>query len=59
MLALTLNHRRIAELLRQDEELREDLQNARTADEAACYRADLHAVQHSLWLAGYTPEAEA
>jgi len=59
MLALLPQRKRIAELLREDEQLREDLQNATSKDEADGIRADLYAVQHSLFLAGYSPEGEA
>lgn len=53
------NASRIRELLRDLEDCREDLANARTAEEAADVRANMNACQHSLWLAGYSPEEEA
>jgi len=52
------NAQRIAQLLEEDRELREMLFEATNPDERECYRQDLHAVQHSLWLAGYSPEDE-
>lgn len=52
------NHRHIADLLRQDEEAREMLATTTNPDVAACCRADLETIRHSLWLAGWSPEPE-
>ena len=50
---------RIRGLLAEREELEIALQEACSPDEAASIRADLTAVQHSLWLAGYPLEEMA
>lgn len=49
---------RIRQLLTDRADILADLAEAKTADEAASYRADLHANSHSLFLAGHRPEDE-
>jgi hypothetical protein len=58
MLNLRPNAPRIRELLRELEDCRADLAEAVTADQAECARQEIHAIQHSLWLAGYQPEED-
>lgn len=49
---------RIRQLLAERADIEADLATAKSADEAACYRADLHTNAHSLFLAGHRPEDE-
>lgn len=50
---------RIRHLLDDLRDLGADLDEATSAPQAADIRADIHAVRHSLWLAGWEPEEEA
>ena len=58
MLALRSNQPRIDALLRELEDAKEDLWLATTKEHADAARADIAALQHSLWLAGYRPEED-
>lgn len=58
MLALRRDTPRIRDLLDDLEDCRRDLAEAGSADQAACARENIHAIQHSLWLAGYQPEED-
>lgn len=53
------NAPRIAQLLAEREDVLVDLQEAATSDQAAAARYELHAIAHSLWLAGYVNEVDA
>lgn len=57
-LALRPQAPRIRQLLQDLEDCRRDLAEAETAEQAACARAEIHACEHSLWLAGYEPEED-
>lgn len=50
---------RTQRLLDDLRDLQADLAEATTAPQAADLRADIHAVRHSLWLAGWEPQEEA
>ena len=50
---------RINKLLSDLADCEADLVEATTADQAASIREDIHAIRHSLWLAGWFTEKEA
>lgn len=59
MLATRPNAKRIAQLLQDLEDCRQDLWLATSKDHADAARAEIHALTHSLWLAGYKAEEDA
>ena len=63
MTALRPNYRRARELSAEIDEARLELDAARgdpsmSADDIAELRAELHDLEHALWLTGYVPESE-
>lgn len=49
----------VAKLLEDLEDCKADLAEAQTAEQAANARAEIHGLQHSLWLAGYRADDPA
>ena len=49
---------RVRQLLADLADCQSDLSEAETAEQAADARASIHAISHSLWLAGYEPDTE-
>lgn len=59
MIAVRPNATRIANLLRELEEAKQELWLATDRDHAEAARADIASLKHSLWLAGHSDERAA